>query len=134
MSSVQGYESLLRQHDWYYGRSDDPTRHREGQSSISRLHLIRAQLDPTGAIWNSIAPDEFKVVAQEQAVERDPRDAEIAALRRALGEQAGKAERLLESIRAVLARPDIGIEPRRLLSNALELEKTIDDIKQRKRT
>lgn len=133
MSTVQGYKSLLGRHDWHYGRSDDPKRYRAGQSSISELHRMRMQLDPTGSIWNSIAPAEFQVAELVKAAESDPRDAEIAALRRALGEQAGKGERLMTAIQGIIGHPDLGIEAHRQLSRALDLEKTLEDIKQRKR-
>lgn len=55
------YVAALRAHDWGFEYSDDMRAVRAGRESLARLMLERAAIDADGAIWNSLAPEGFKV-------------------------------------------------------------------------
>ncbi len=132
MTNLEAYEALLRRHDWHYGRSDDPKVVRKGQSEASELHCARTKIDPQGDIWNSIAPADFHVAPLVSRAQVDPRDAEIATLKRHNKDLAGRADRLRRAIEGVVGHPDLGIEAHRQLRNALDLEQSIETLKARK--
>lgn len=55
------YRAQLAAHDWYFESSDDHQVWRKGWSEWRRLHEAQQRLDPTGVIWNNIAPEEFQL-------------------------------------------------------------------------
>ena len=61
MSTEQQYRKALAGHDWYYDYSDDHTVWSRGAGVRAKLRDMRAQVDPTGKIWNEYAPDQFKI-------------------------------------------------------------------------
>lgn len=56
------FEKMLRQHDWYYMMSDDPTVYRKGEEELREIkEMIKkladeGQLDAAEKIWKKIAP------------------------------------------------------------------------------
>lgn len=63
------YIDLLRRHDWTFQYSDDHNTWNAGNRSLRDLNLLRRELDPDGAIWNSHAPAgyQFTPVAAKAA-------------------------------------------------------------------
>jgi len=57
----QLYRELLATHDWFYDYSDDHTAWSRGKAMSQKIFGLRAQVDPTGKIWNEYAPDQFKI-------------------------------------------------------------------------
>ena len=55
------YRARLAAHDWYFESSDDHRVWRDGWSKLRELREAQKRLDPTGGIWNSIAPGEFQL-------------------------------------------------------------------------
>lgn len=55
------YITALRKHDWQSEFADDMSAVRAGRESLKRLVELRAEIDPSGEVWNSVAPDGFKV-------------------------------------------------------------------------
>lgn len=55
------YVAALRRHDWSFEHSDDMRAIRAGRESLKGLVAERAAIDADGAIWNSVAPEGFKV-------------------------------------------------------------------------
>jgi len=56
---IEAYKKALRAHDWYYSRSDDPSKHKRGKDQRKRLlALARALKDPDLArkLWQEHAP------------------------------------------------------------------------------
>jgi hypothetical protein len=51
------YAAALRAFDWAFQFSDDDAVYRRGRDARARLRAQQSQLDPTGAIWRSIAPE-----------------------------------------------------------------------------
>lgn len=50
------YEAALRRMDWQFEFSDDGEVYRRGRAELQCLRTMQAELDPTGAVWRSIAP------------------------------------------------------------------------------
>jgi len=63
----ENYIKLLKSHDWYYDYSDDHSVWRRGSEAYGRLRSMQKNLDPTGAIWNEHAPNDFKMKQPEPA-------------------------------------------------------------------
>lgn len=55
------YKTALQAHDWTFEWSDDAKSVEAGRQSLKFLVAERAEIDPDGAIWNSVAPHGFKV-------------------------------------------------------------------------
>ncbi len=60
-SQIEAYKQALKKHDWYYSFSDDHSVYRRGEAAERALITQRHQFDPTGEIWNSMAPIEFQL-------------------------------------------------------------------------
>lgn len=45
---LKQYNDLLKQHDWYYQYSDDPSEFRKGEASFSKINGIRRMLNDMG--------------------------------------------------------------------------------------
>lgn len=58
---LAAYVAALRRHDWSFEYSDDMRAIRAGRDSLKHLVAERAAIDADGAIWNSVAPEGFKV-------------------------------------------------------------------------
>lgn len=59
-SDIEWYKVKLRNHDWTYAYSDCNKAFRAGESSGRIISSLRAKLDPDYAIWDSIAPKDFR--------------------------------------------------------------------------
>ena len=57
----ENYRKLLKSHDWYYDYSDDHSVWKRGVASRDKINAIRREIDPSGEIWNAIAPENYKV-------------------------------------------------------------------------
>lgn len=57
----EAYIKRLQSHDWYYEYSDDHSVWRRGQAERDQLRGQQRSLDPDGEIWNTHAPDMFKI-------------------------------------------------------------------------
>lgn len=55
------YKTALMAHDWTSEWSDDDRFVTAGRESLKFLVSERAEIDADGAIWNSVAPEGFKV-------------------------------------------------------------------------
>jgi hypothetical protein len=53
---MENYVQALKEHDWYYGYSDDPQAYRKGQNSHSALRKMAKTLDPDLKIWKKHSP------------------------------------------------------------------------------
>jgi hypothetical protein len=58
---IDAYKQMLKKHDWYYAYSDDHSVFMRGQAAERTLIAQRHEVDPTGSIWNSVAPPEFQL-------------------------------------------------------------------------
>ena len=56
----QQYRAALKAHDWYYPYADNYGAFVKGKESADRLEMMRKQLDPDYAIWNELAPADFR--------------------------------------------------------------------------
>lgn len=59
--NLDEYKNALRHHDWFYAYSDDHSVWKKGSAIAKALLEAQLRLDPTYAIWNEIAPDQFKI-------------------------------------------------------------------------
>lgn len=55
------YRIKLGVADWHYEHTDNHDAWRAGRDEFTRLYEMQAELDPTGAIWRSVAPEGFGV-------------------------------------------------------------------------
>lgn len=58
---VEAYRKLLQSHDWQYDRADDHRVWTRGHYERQALIALRNRHDPDLAIWNSVAPAEFRL-------------------------------------------------------------------------
>jgi hypothetical protein len=58
--AIADYRHKLRNHDWSFEHSDDQNVWQKGWNERKELERLRARLDPDSAIWNSLAPDDYK--------------------------------------------------------------------------
>jgi hypothetical protein len=61
---VREYRALLKTHDWSYEYSDDPTVYERGRNERTRLRILQRELDTTLAIWNELAPADYRIVTR----------------------------------------------------------------------
>ncbi|MDR0274116.1 MAG: hypothetical protein LBI48_02010 [Burkholderiaceae bacterium] len=54
------YRRKLAAHDWSYQWSDDHSVWERGHAERSELQAMQAAIDPGFAIWNSVAPAEYR--------------------------------------------------------------------------
>lgn len=57
----QEYRENLARHDWTYNYSDDYGVWRKGDTMYKLLSATQKRLDPDFAIWNSIAPEDYRI-------------------------------------------------------------------------
>lgn len=55
------YQVKLGVADWHYEHTDNALAWRAGRDEFSALYEMQAELDPSGAIWRSVAPEGFAV-------------------------------------------------------------------------
>lgn len=55
------YRAALAAHDWHFERAEDHGVWAAGTNSLGRLQAMRKRLDRDGAIWNSVAPEGFRL-------------------------------------------------------------------------
>jgi hypothetical protein len=60
------YDELLRTHDFEFEYSDDQRVWRRGHYERQALLALREKLDPSGAIWNRLAPASHRVQERRQ--------------------------------------------------------------------
>lgn len=65
LTPLQDYLRRLKGHDWYYAYSDDGSVYRRGSAAASALSELRQKLDPDSTIWNSHAPEDYKIIPEE---------------------------------------------------------------------
>lgn len=58
---MEKYKRLLSHHDWFYDYSDDHSVWTRGSKERAELMALRENIDPDYKVWNTIAPDMFKV-------------------------------------------------------------------------
>ena len=61
MSGIEQYKTLLRQHDWSYDYSDHYGTWVKGKEQRAVISALARSIDPDYAIWNSIAPEGYKI-------------------------------------------------------------------------
>lgn len=54
------YRAALAAHNWTYGTSEDPEVYARGVTERGRLDAMARSLDPQRAIWNEVAPAEYR--------------------------------------------------------------------------
>ncbi len=59
--AIDQYRKALARHDWHYEFSDHGPAWDAGRKERQRLRNLQRELDPSGAIWNSLAPAEHHV-------------------------------------------------------------------------
>ncbi|MDQ0035872.1 hypothetical protein J2W30_003640 [Variovorax boronicumulans] len=55
------YQVKLGVADWHYEHTDNALAWRAGRDEFTALYELQAELDPSGAIWRSVAPEGFAV-------------------------------------------------------------------------
>jgi hypothetical protein len=60
-AAIADYRHKLKEHDWSFEYSDDQGVWRQGRKELGELQQLQRQLDPDYAIWNSIAPEGYRV-------------------------------------------------------------------------
>lgn len=54
---LRRYQIKLGVADWHYERTDNALAWRAGRDEFAALYEMQAELDPSGAIWRSVAPE-----------------------------------------------------------------------------
>jgi hypothetical protein len=57
LPTLQEYERMLQQFDWYYDMADDYTIWKQNSVKLSELLRLKAELDPHGTIWDRVKKD-----------------------------------------------------------------------------
>jgi hypothetical protein len=60
-SILTSYICLLRAHDWQFEFSDDHRVYRAGRAALATLRIAQKQCDTSGEIWNTYAPEGYKL-------------------------------------------------------------------------
>lgn len=64
MSEIDQYKQRLSSHDWSYEYSDDHSVWSRGRDERQRLSAQARQLDPDYTIWNSLAPEGYRITRE----------------------------------------------------------------------
>jgi len=56
------YRARLQAFDWSFEFSDDASLVRAARAELNDMKRLQPAIDPTGEIWNSIAPPEHRLV------------------------------------------------------------------------
>lgn len=55
-TSQAAYIAALHQADWFYQFADDSRAYKRGYGKMAQLRQMQKECDPSGALWNSVAP------------------------------------------------------------------------------
>jgi hypothetical protein len=66
---LAAYHDLLSNLDWQYQFSDEHRIVKRGEELVARAHLLQAEVDPTGEIWNSYSGSRMHGAPQPKVVE-----------------------------------------------------------------
>ncbi len=61
MSDLEQYKAALAHHDWSYDYSDDYSAWCRGKAQRDAICRMQRELDPDYSIWNSIAPEGYRI-------------------------------------------------------------------------
>lgn len=61
MSDMEQYKAALNRHDWTFEYADSHSEWTRGREQRIALHGMASRLDPNYEVWNSIAPDGYKI-------------------------------------------------------------------------
>lgn len=61
ITTQEQYVDALKDHDWWYGYSDDFRVFRQGAAAHAELHQAHLRFDPDWTIWNQYAPPDWQI-------------------------------------------------------------------------
>jgi hypothetical protein len=64
-TDLTSYINLLKAHDWSFEYSDDGSVWRAGRLALTTLRIAQKQFDPSGEVWNTYAPEGYKLPATD---------------------------------------------------------------------
>jgi hypothetical protein len=67
LGDIAAYVQALKDHDWEYQFTEDPSVYQRGFNSYSNLKRMQKRIDAEGVLWNVHCPEAYRLLVVEVA-------------------------------------------------------------------
>jgi hypothetical protein len=65
LGDIAAYVQALKDHDWEFSYTDDHSVYQRGHNSLAKIKRLQKLVDPDGTLWNTVAPDAYRLLVVE---------------------------------------------------------------------